>query len=452
MPIRSWSLAALALATALPAQASWSRVYPSAAPVRRYSHALAGHDQLGDVVLFGGRSLATGAYLNDLWAWNGSQWRVLSSTGAPPARTNHRLVFDAVRQVLVLWGGDDSNAVGFTDTWERVGTQWIQRNPAQAPPRRVAFGMTFDQARGRTVVFGGQGPGGGAYLGDTWEWDGSNWLSRTPGVSPIPRYGPLLAYDPVRQVSVLFGGGVLVNGSSFSVADTWTWNGSQWQVQMPAHQPPPANLVDGVWDRARGRLVTGPIAPAYFSWEWDGQDWRIVLQAPPSQGPMAYDPTRRQVVLYGSQFQAYANHGDTWLYNTPAPALCTRFGSGCAGSAGLPVLDHAEDVWPWLGDTFRTTVAPLAASSPLVVFATGLREAQPVDLTAFGMPGCSGLVTLVALDSVLAAGAAQWSLVLPNRPVLQGLRLAQQAFALELGANAAGVVASNGIEFEVGVR
>lgn len=287
MPNLPTLLAILTIATALPAQATWSRLYPNSAPQRRMGHAMAFDEQLGDVVLFGGREANGTTFFNDLWAWNGQQWRLLTSTGVPPARNGHRMVYDSVRQVLVLWGGQNSSTE-LTDTWERVGTQWIQRNPTQRPPRRLQFGMTFDQARGRTVLFGG---GFVNPMNDTWEWDGINWQQRVTPVAPIPRSGPMLAYDPVRQVSVLFGGGVTVNGNSFQVADTWTWDGSEWRVLQPAHPPQPASNIEAVWDEARGRLVTGPFSPAFtplfLSWEWDGQDWRILFQSPPGQGLMA---------------------------------------------------------------------------------------------------------------------------------------------------------------------
>lgn len=449
-PRRLFVLAAFA--ATLAAQASWSRLYPTTAPSLRYNHALAFDATLGEVLLFGGYEPSS-LYRNDLWGWNGTQWHTIASTGAPPVRAGHHIVYDTVRHVLVLFGGYNNNSsIGYSDTWERVGTQWLQRNPAHAPPARTAFGMTYDAARGRTVLFGGQAYQSSSYLGDTWEWNGTDWQQRTTATAPLARYGPMLVYDAAHHVCVMFGGGVTVSGTSYNTADTWTWDGVAWQVRMPAHQPPAAAYVDGCWDSARGRLVTGPVPNGNFSWEWDGQDWSIVLQASSSSGPMAHDPVRRRVVLYGSQWQPYANHGDTWTYATPAPGLCTSYGSGCPGSAGVPVLANAPDVWPWLGDTFRTRVAPLSASTSLAVFATGLAATAPIDLTGYGMPGCLGLVAVAAVDFAPAALQAEWSTAIPNTPALQGVRLYQQAFALEAGANPAGIVGSNGLEVVIGVR
>lgn len=453
MPLPLRAAVLVACAASLSAQASWTRLYPPVAPSLRFQHAMTFEAQLGEVVVFGGME-AGYVYRNDLWGWNGTQWHQITSTGSPPARAGHRIVYDSIRHVLVLFGGWNNNtSTGFTDTWERVGTQWQQRSPVHFPAARTDCGMAFDSNRGRTVVFGGQVYGGSSLLNDTWEWNGTDWQQRTLPTAPAARYGPMLAYDSAHRVCVLFGGGVVVGGSSFSAGDTWTWNGTAWQVQQPPHQPPPSAGVVGTWDAARARLVTGPIPNANFSWEWDGHDWSLVLQAPPSQGPLAYDAGRRLIVLYGNQWQPYANHGDTWTYETANPGQCSTYGAGCPGSVGVPVLANEPDMWPWVGDTFRTRVAPLAAASSLAVFTTGLAASAPLDLTGYGMPGCLGLVTIASVDFAGAsAGAASWSVAVPNSPAFQGVHLFQQAFVFEPAANAAGVVASNGIDFEIGVR
>ena len=64
--------------------------------------------------------------------------------------------------------------------------------------------MAYDSQRGRVVLFGGYGDSGG--LADTWEWDGSTWVERTPATSPPARSGHAMAYDSQRGRVVLFGG------------------------------------------------------------------------------------------------------------------------------------------------------------------------------------------------------------------------------------------------------
>jgi len=59
-------------------------------------------------------------------------------------------------------------------------------------------------------------------MGDTWLWNGTSWSQitsffNTPA-TPASRFGATMAYDPVNQRTVLFGG-VDTNGNVLS--DTW---------------------------------------------------------------------------------------------------------------------------------------------------------------------------------------------------------------------------------------
>ena len=60
-------------------------------------------------------------------------------------------------------------------TWEWNGSNWTQRVVSGPPPRSDA-GMVYDSARKRIVLFGGRrGSPDNSDLGDTWEWDGASW-------------------------------------------------------------------------------------------------------------------------------------------------------------------------------------------------------------------------------------------------------------------------------------
>src|SRR4051794_14999525 len=96
---------------------------------------------------------------------------------------------------------------------------WIQRQDI-GPPPRSEFGMTFDPVRGVTVLFGGQS--GATLFGDTWEWDGAYW-TQVADMGPVPRVGHTLTYDVIARRCVLFGG-----AGGGTLADTWSWDGTYW--------------------------------------------------------------------------------------------------------------------------------------------------------------------------------------------------------------------------------
>src|SRR3954462_4642882 len=54
---------------------------------------------------------------------------------------------------------------------------WNQLNPAAQPSVRSYHTMAYDAARSQVVMFGGFGAGN-AVLGDTWIWDGVNWIQK----------------------------------------------------------------------------------------------------------------------------------------------------------------------------------------------------------------------------------------------------------------------------------
>src|ERR1700732_706867 len=68
---------------------------------------------------------------------------------------------------------------------------WGSVSTSQIPPARQFAAMTFDSTRNRTVLFGG---GNSAFvnLSDTWEFDGVNWVQRTPATSPPAVVGPAM--------------------------------------------------------------------------------------------------------------------------------------------------------------------------------------------------------------------------------------------------------------------
>jgi hypothetical protein len=161
--------------------------------------------------------------------------------------------------------------------------------------------MAYDAQpdRRKTVLFGGFTRGSSdCVLGDTWTWDGTAWAKQSPAHSPPARYGAAMAYD--GNGVVLFGG---YDGTN-DLADTWTWNGSDWTKQ---DAPGPSA-------RSRSAMANNPADPqnpnqaVLFggdeivnqdgrrigrtlsdTWAWDGATKKWAQQAPvTSPGPRGY--------------------------------------------------------------------------------------------------------------------------------------------------------------------
>src|SRR5262249_41330121 len=184
------------------------------------------------------------------------------------------------------------------DTWEWDGSVWILRSPAHAPSPRISMATGYDPLRSLTVLFGGVG--GSGYFNDLWEWDGNDWQVRSPASRPSPRGDGGLAFDPNTSKMLLFGGALGPNGAVTD--ETWLWDGGVWQQRFPATPPYVREGHAMVTDTARRRVVMigSTLGNDAFAWEWDGAEWsqRLIASPSPRAGPaMVYDSVRHEVVM-----------------------------------------------------------------------------------------------------------------------------------------------------------
>jgi len=229
----------------------------------------------------------------------------------PAKRYDHAMAYDSDRKRTVLVGGTqpdpDAGREVQTDTWEWDGTDWIERTPATHPTNHFAGRACYDSGRKRVVLVWGYAaaPDSGVQM-ETWEWDGDDWLKRQVS-GPPGRVATGLAYDVDRQKVVLYGG--LAPTSAYS--DTWEWDGSAWTEVHPATTPGSHEGV-AAYDERRKKVVFFGGYPVIGTWEWDGVDWSEVKSAQtPTEANgngLAFDIPRHQLVLYGGYYTT-----DTWF-------------------------------------------------------------------------------------------------------------------------------------------
>ncbi len=365
-------------------------------------HYLAYDEARGECVMLA--SWGTFTYRNGVWTpRNLTGW-------SPPMRDRAAMAYDAVRQRVVFAGGWG----GTGDTAEWTGSVWL---PSGATSEVVGAGMAFDPVRRRIMMAGGEDARGDP-LSITRSYDGVAWSTTRPdgrllGISPpaaydafrrsivaitdspwpnnyggwtwrssglllekvyqewsVPETGGAMAFDPLRQRVVLFGGqsrrwGVhsttlLWNGQAWQqlvvsgpparhshamafdhlnnavllfggvaapftlLNDTWRFNGT-WSRQQPTASPGARYAAAMASDPVRRRIVLfggrQGTATVNDTWEWDGVGW--VSMAPPvapadrAWSAMAFDPARGDVVLHGGAGAA-GQVGDTWAWNGSA--------------------------------------------------------------------------------------------------------------------------------------
>ena len=312
-----------------------------------------------------------------------ASWTQLMPATIPSARLG-ALAYDAARQetVLCLRGLAPPG-----DTWVWNGTDWQLR---VLGPVVFSTSVAYDSMRQRTVLFGGR-VGGTSFSSGTSEWDGTSWLGFSPATHPSARSSIAIAYDAARQRTVLFGG---VLPTAADVNDTWEWDGSNWQLRTPATSPSPRRS-SMTYDLVRQRIVlfggftaTGSLND---TWEWDGVDWQLRIPAtspsPRNGAAMAYDTTRQRVVLFGGASPA-GSLNDTWEWD------------GVDWQQRVLAASPSPRVTAIAYDSVRQRMVLFGGSVPGVGFADDtweLVEPVPASATSYGT-GCGSPALAFAPD------------------------------------------------------
>jgi hypothetical protein len=172
--------------------------------------------------MFGGRN-ASGTPLNDTWEWDGSNWALVDTPAGLTPRFGHSMAYDAVRQTIVLFGGDNGT-LKFNETWERQsagGSVWTLRGSTGPSVRAFAALSASGDPAGGALMFGGV-TGTSTLLNDAWVWNGASWtLAAVPGSTPpTARQNARMVYVPALRRAVLYGGADAAGVS----ADVWLAN------------------------------------------------------------------------------------------------------------------------------------------------------------------------------------------------------------------------------------
>ncbi len=288
-----------------------------------------------------------------LHQWDGRDWTLIAGGGPPNALHSLEMTFDPLHARLVLmmqapgpatwtfspatgWqqiptpAGFTSQEVGLAfdgrgilrlgashwlteGLWRLEGNVWRQL-PTMHPSARDRPAYAGGPAS--VLMFGGQPLHWGAFLNDTWVWDGS-WRQHSPATVPPARARSGMAWSPSASAFVLFGG---IDAQNQPLNDTWEWHGTDWRLLAPTVTPPARRDHMVVQDPGGGVLVMGGTADSstWFTDQWRliGGDWTNLGNAPFlmrswQQAMASYDPVRRRTVVL-SQHTTWEWNGAAW--------------------------------------------------------------------------------------------------------------------------------------------
>ena len=248
-------------------------------PPGRENESFAFDPRHDDFVMFGGDNHTT--VFGGTWILHGTTWAQVHLAHAPSARTGAALVYDPATRQLLLFGGSSKPAFGggfSNQTWVWTGTTWCQLHPATSPSPRHNADMIYNAATHDVILFGGYG---GSYLNDTWSWNGSTWTQLTPATSPgRTSVGWQAAYDAASGQVLLFGGDT--DSPLPPAGGTWTWNGTTWTQLIPALNPPGLGSGAMTYDSTSKQVflfggfadAAGTVYPN-DTWTWNGSIWNL---------------------------------------------------------------------------------------------------------------------------------------------------------------------------------
>lgn len=217
-----------------------------------------------------------------------------SEVGAPPLMYFGASATDGTS--LFVYGGRGVDAAGnaistwftslnaYNPTTNAWTTLSADGNP-NGPSTTTRPGMAYDPVANRLVVFGGSDSINSVNLDETWAFDlvTNTWTmlpNPSPGVTaPSARAGCKMAYDATSGGIILFGGQG-PGGNTDRYNDTWLLAGTTWVPLTPATSPEPRDLFAMTARSAPyndiimlGGRGQGPAQDRLDdTWRWDGSN------------------------------------------------------------------------------------------------------------------------------------------------------------------------------------
>ena len=289
-------------------------------PGARWGHTLV-YDPVRDNVLLFGGGREPGSYLNDTWTWNGEAWEHHKVPSPPPLGFT-AAAFHAGRGTVILHGGRMEGRYTSSDTWEWDGSTWRELE-AQSPYKGDHHQMVYVEHNDQIMAFGGWD--GQDVAGTTWVWDGV-W-NRASEQGPRKRGAFGMTYDPQEERVILFGG-LWLDGQ---YADLWQWQNQSWEQ------------LGGPYDNSSV-----------------------------DHHAMAYDVKHRQVIMFGGKNYRYRPLGTTRTIKGSKVLQLTEEGPSPRHSLGLTYDSNRGrailyggkeyqgelqvalgDLWSWDGERWR---------------------------------------------------------------------------------------------------
>ena len=296
----------------------------------RYGQSMVYNPVNQKIIMFGGFNVDENTELDDMWEYDctTNTWKELHQSKKPSATSGHGMVYDSSNSIFILFGG--YGLYGRNDktwTYDSAKNAWTEMFPQVSPSLRDSASMYFDPELGETVLYGGYSRlAEGADETWTYNYGNNTWTFHNLTTKPPARYGAGIAYDPVNQRGVLFGGRKIGQNP---LSGTWEFDSltMSWTKLNITESPrarywysmdyDPVNKVMILFGGSEGNT---PFSQETWVFDVTSNHWSQMNPAssPPSRSyhNCAYDPENGKVVMFGGTQDGYLTpYNDTWSYS-----------------------------------------------------------------------------------------------------------------------------------------
>ena len=251
--------------------------------------------------------------------------------------------------------------------------------PLSPPSPRHNSKMCYDPAGDRYFLFGGLAEDYPTYRNDLWvvsALDRTRWVMiPVQGPRPTGRWGHFLAFDPVGDQLILYGG--FTEGGSDSNVWTFSLSTLAWTMHAPSGASPDwrgsaAGCIDA--DGRQCYIGFGDIGSSPYAdlWSLDlesPENWTLIQPTGPSPSgrtgaSLTFDPSLHRLILFGGD-DGMVKLNDVWLLPVIGPATWSLVDTGTTKpsarsfhssvidpSTGLMVVFGGRSASFWLNDVW----------------------------------------------------------------------------------------------------
>lgn len=293
-----------------------------------------GFDSIRNVVILYGGTNSDGVQA-DLWeyALNDTSWTEVTTVHTPGPWAGGGYVWDSTRNRFLIINGINDVGAGQNTMWSYDGTDWTDITPVAMLPYANDITLAYDPVRDRVVATGGC-----STLGGVWEYvPVSGWNIITPdGGDTVPNVSnPSFGYNPLNHLEYRSGG--------FIDSGTYSWNGTSWTALSGSGGYGNLNgTARIVWDYATNSFVTLCASDSDFTvpetrrWDDTGHAWEILAPV--------HTPSAR--LDYG--FVSLGSGVPDLLF----------------GGRDLVVGSYFDEIWFWDGTDWSQVASSIAPSDP----------------------------------------------------------------------------------------